>query len=325
MPWGSDFAMKPDGTPYYFAFTIVWLGDEWCQSALGLGTSLLTRAGATVDTFDPNVDGQVQIGWLEDTFTLREPDALILHPIHEAAVNPITENYVDAGIPVFNFDLMLPSPKITAKVTHNFDDVGIGSDQAAEWLAQKAGALGEPVKVCFIWGMHSQDMCQRRNEGFIRSADQYPDLLTVVESPDSNWAPETMATLVQDAFTSDPSLNAVFIMGGLPSCVISGLKVVDRLYPVGDAKHVVVINYDMNPTTIHEMEEGNIDGCLSHQGIDLVQAIDNFLFYNVVMGKTVPGRTDIPLVPMTTENMDTLQCFGVDLNYSHFTWREWDI
>ena len=107
VPWGSDFAIKPDDNPYSIAFTIVWLGEASPQAALGVGTNLLEKAGAEVVTFDPNLDPQAQIGFLEDTLSLRPPDAMILHPPVEAALSPIADKYEEAGIPVFNFDMIV--------------------------------------------------------------------------------------------------------------------------------------------------------------------------------------------------------------------------
>lgn len=323
-PWGGDFAVKPDGTPYFVGFAIVWLGDEWCQSAVGVGTSLLERAGAEVVSFDPNLDEAAQIGFLEDLMALTPPDALILHPVSEAALNPFAEWYEDAGIPVFNFDLILPSEEVTCRVSHKFKDPDIGTGLAGGFFVEKAEELGKPLKVYFIWGIRGWEMCQDRFRGFTAITAQHPDLITVVESADSEWSPEIMAELVEDAFTADPELNAIFIMGGMPTGVVSALRAVGRLYPVGDPEHVIVLSHDLNPAAESAMTEGDIDATLDHMSWDLVQLIDNFLFYNVVLGQPVPQLYYEPMVVVTTENKDTLQIYGVNVNYTLYPWPEWD-
>jgi len=236
----------------------------------------------------------------------------------------MAEKYEDAGIPVFNFDLVLPSTKVTCRVSHLFKDPEIGTGLAGKFFVDKAQELGKPLKVFFIWGIRGWQMCQDRFHGFTAITDQHPDLVTVVESADSEWSPEIMANLVTDAFTADPSLNAIFAMGGMPTGIVSALTAIGRLHPVGDPNHVIVLSHDLNPAAESAMKEGNIDATLDHMSWDLVQLIDNFLFYYVVLHQPVPELHYEPMVVVTTENMDTLQIYGVDVDYCHYPWNEWD-
>jgi ABC-type sugar transport system substrate-binding protein len=324
IPWGNDFFVKPDGTPFFVGYTHIGSFDEWPVSAEGISVSLITRAGGEITTFDPQGDIQEQIGFLEDLLSLNPPDVLELHPVQEAALNPMAETYEDAGIPVFNFDLVLPSEKVTCKVSHKFADPVIGDGLAGEFLAQEAQRLGKPLKVYFVWGQRSMEMCWDRDRGFKAVTDKYPDLITVVDSPDSDWNADIMANLVQDALTADPELNAVYVMGSMPAGVLSALRLMDRLYQIDNPDHVVLLSHDMLPTTVQGIEDGYIDATLTHMSWDLCQCLINFMFYDLVLGEDIPQEYYIPMIVVSSDNLNSAYMFGVDAVYTHYNWPEFD-
>ena len=80
-PFGEDFAVRPDGTPYKFGSTYFFLGNDWMVNADGLIQSLIKRAGGEVLPFDPGCDVARQIGYVEDLIAVRHPDAVLIHAV----------------------------------------------------------------------------------------------------------------------------------------------------------------------------------------------------------------------------------------------------
>lgn len=322
-PFGEDFAVKPDGTPYKFGSTYFFLGNDWMVNAHGLIGSLIERAGGEVLHFDPGCDVARQIGYVEDLIAVRHPDALLIHAVDEAMVAPVCDQAAAAGIAVFPWDFNVPTDTITSYVYHDFDGPA-GSCVVGDYFVQVAEETDMTLNIYEVWGMRSSPSSVDRHVGFHRAVDGHP-LIIVTESPDSQWSDEVAASLVMDAFTAQPELNALYVHGGGSSGAIEGLRGIGRLLPYGDPDHVIIATNDCDTRVVEAMDDGQLDAFGSHGPRDLVDITVQLAFTKVILGKSVPKDVAIPMTMVTPENIDTLMLFGSLAAWPRMPQGQWDL
>lgn len=309
--WGLELnpyeglAIKPDGTPYLFAHAPFFLGVDFMVNAEGIVESLIRRAGGDYITFDAGMDAEKQIAYVEDLIATKHPDAIIMMPVDEHMLAPVCEQAMEAGIDVYvwGFDLVTEVGKgMFGDVCRDWE-VG-GSDKVGEYFVNYAEETGEHLYIYELWGLRSMDLDQERHRGFRSAVDQC-DLITVTESPDCHWSDEEAANLVMDAFTAYPEFNALYAHGGGGTGAIEGLDAIGRLVPPDDPKHVITAFNDCDTVTVETLDAGKLDAFGTHQSWDLCDVVVKLAFLHTILGKEVPGDTDIPMKVITRDNIDT--------------------
>ena len=322
-PFGEDLAVKPDGTRYKFASTMAFEGCDWLVHAEGLIRSYITRAGGDYIKFDPNLDVQKQIGFIEDLIAVKHPDALIIHAVDEAMMGPSIDQLAATGCPIFAWDLQIHSENVTCFVQHDFDGEA-GSCVLGEHFVKIAEETGKEINIYEVWGVRAQDTCLDRHEGFNRPLEGHP-LITVTESPDCEWSDEIANRLVMDAFTAHPELNGLYVQGGGSTGAVQALRGIGRLLPFDDPNHVVFCNNDCDTAIVEGMLEGSIDALGSHGPYDLCgTSVVTALLY-VCCGASVPEYKDIPMVLVTYEDVDARSLFRSAAAYPVMPAGQWDL
>ncbi len=309
-PFGENFAIKPDGTPYVFATTYIFVTVDPMAKWVANIHSLLKRGGAEYIDFDPNGDPQKQIAFVENLIAVRKPDALIMQSINEALLAPVTDQAAAAGIPTIAFDFDNYSENTVCTVYDHFRG-DFGSNLLGEYFIELAERDNVHINVFEVWGDKSVDSSVARHEGFHSVVDARPDLITVMESGDLGWnSVELASTYVMDAFTAYPELNGTFQHGGGNAGSIEGLRAVDRLLPLGDPNHVYISTNDMDTSGVREMDNGFVDAFAQHGGWYVSDATVQVAFTHVVLGQPVPRYINLPLFVVTPDNIDTTYFFG---------------
>jgi len=321
-PFGEDFAVKPDGTPFKFALTEIFLAVDSLAQGEKMCKSILERAGAEVISFDPGADPAKQVAFLEDLAATIQPDGLLIQPVNELALTPAIEKAHAAGITVVVFDFILPTDVMVSTCWHWFDGPQ-GSNQVGQYLVDRATAENRQLNVFEVWGDMATDSAHRRHAGFHSAIDQCP-LITVRESGDTKWSVETCAAFVMDAFTVYPELNAVYTMGGEAPGVIDGLRAAGKLFPPEDPRHVIAALNDVDSPVAEALATGYIDACGSHSGMDMMDVGAQVLMVSCVLGQPVPKRVDIPMVLLTGDTIETVKLLGIPV-YPVLPKGQWDI
>jgi len=275
--------IKPDGTPYRFAFVPVFLYHEWVAWGNGYLHSAVERGGGVLDTFDSHLDAAVELATLRDIMA-SEYDGIIVLPADSAGAGASIDELWDAGIPATSWDYKPMSDKL---VCHCEEDQFILGQMGGQWFADYVEKTGEPLKIYEIWGILSADGCIRRHQGLHSVLDDNP-MVEIVEGSATNFMMEATMTAVLDAFSADPELNALWAMGSTIEGYGQGLLFADRYYVRGDPRHVV---------TVHNIEDtGGLQG-LRLNMIDVVITMSSWvesdlalkaLITHVVLGEPVP-------------------------------------
>jgi len=325
-PFGEDFAVKPDGTPYEFAITFLFLGADPVVNYKGIMTSLIRRAGGEVTTFDAEFNAQKQTDYIDDLITVpgRMPDGLIVNAVNEQMLAPAVDRATAAGLPCFAYDIRIYSDNLVSLFWRDFTGVRCpGSDVMGEYFIKRAEEDNKHLYVYEVWGWKVMETAHQRHEGFHNAVDGHP-LITVIESPDTQWSPEISANFIIDAFTTNPDLNAVYNHGSGLSGIPEGLRGIDRLLPYEDPDHVLVGTNDCDSRVVENMEKGYVDAFLTHGGWHLGDGAVKLMLTCIVCGKPVPKEVLCPTFLVTPENIDTEFFFGA-LSYPKMPLNQWDI
>ena len=309
-PFGEDFAVKPDGTPFRFAASYICLANDWMVYSDLVTLSLVRRAGAEINSFDPNFDANKQIAYVEDQVTVGDVDAMFGSICDETLLEPTIEWAYDQGVPMFQYDTgTKESDKIGAFVWHDFTGPH-GTGTLGQKFVEIAEKENRHLYIFELWGHKGMVTSFERHEGFHSVVDNYPDLVTVIESADSQYSHEIGANLVADAFQTNPDLNAVFVHGAASAGVPQGLEAAGKWYPVGHPDHVICGHTDYDVVLMDWFKDGYVDFLGAHGPWDLVDAGVKLGFQNIVLGQSVPRIVDLPMDAFTLEELYTTKMFG---------------
>jgi len=319
----EGLAIKPDGSPYRFANSPFFMGVDYLVNNEGIIASLCKRAGGEYSMFDPGADIQKELAWIEDIIALDRADIIILLPVDEKMSGTACKLAMEAGIPVFpqGVDLADPDAKVTVVRRHW---VNAGANVIGQWFVDYAEETGEELHLFEVWGMRSLDIEQERHTGFRKPVDQC-DLITVMESADTDFTDEKTADLVIDAFTAYPELNAIYVHGGGGTGAIEGLRAIGRLVPADDPNHVITALNDCDTVTVEALDEGRLDAFGTHGPWDLGDTAVKLALTYAVLGQPVVARVDIAMQVCTIENIDTLRQLGGPAAWPRMPAGQWDL
>ena len=322
-PFGESFATKPDGTPYLFAYSVLFLGVDTLSQGAKFQESIIDRAGGDSVFADPGLDAQKQISWIEDLIAgQNKPDCLIFQAVNENMLVPVVDQAWAAGIPSIIWDIDVFSDNKVSFILHDFAGAQ-GSNLLGQYFVDRAEAENKEMTVLEIWGQRSLQTAQDRHTGFRKPIDASP-LITVIESSYSNWSPEEAANITMNELTAHPEIGGIYSQEGEAPGVVEGLRSIGRLLPVDDPDHVIVATNDIDTLVAQSVQEGTVDACGSHQSVDLQDIATQVAFTYSVLGQNVPARLSVPMYLVTPENVNTLKMLGIPI-YPLLPPGRWDL
>lgn len=302
----DGFAVKPDGTPYRFHWQISTTECEWCAACYGMAESYFTRAGAEVNLFGSKFNPQMELSIIDDAMVRGDIDAVMLLPVETVGMIPKVEEMADKGIPCFNWSVLIPGP---APVSGSGLDYVKAGEMSGRAVAEYAEARGEPITVYWIWGSIGQTSSIEMTQGFHNILDPHP-LVTVVESPPCDWVPANATNAIIDTFSVHPEWNAISEMGAMISGIIEGLRTIDRLYPIGDPRHVFVGSQGGEPSTMQYFEDSLLDSCVLRDPWDETDCCIKSIFHYVILGQPVARMYELPVYNLTPADTDNPMLWG---------------
>ena len=290
----AGLAIKPDGTPYYFAYSFVFLTNPWMVFNVGIFENYMKKAGAQYTLHDANLVVEKQIADLEDLI-LKGPDGVIVHPVDGDACVPVVDKLTQAGISVVVNDIEIPTPSVVALSTA--DNMQMGR-VIGEWLAAYFEEKGITGHVYECQGTLMQTIAHLRHDGFLAGIEGTD--ITMIGT-DCGWADEPCANAILAAFPAHPELNAIFTHGGMLKGASEGLRSLGLLYPVGDPKHILMVSIDANDQTCALVREGWGDAVVDHCPWKEMDGCVKAMFHHVILGNPVPKTIVFPGEVLTYE------------------------
>ena len=326
MNYGAPFAFKPDGTPYEVAVAYVVMTCEEMINYEAVIRTNMGRAGAEYSMFDSQFNSDIQIAYIEDLASVNPPDIAIVHPVNELALVPSVDKLAATGTLIYTFDLPLFSDNVISSVHHWHEgpaSAGGGGIIGEKWV-EIAEATNQEMNVIDIWCMRAALFSQQRHESMWNYVKDHP-LISVVESIDNGGSEEVTAQIVIDNFTADPTMNGIYMQCGGQSGVISALRAIDRLLPIGDPNHVTVVTYEGALPVMQEMEKGNIDFVMTHGPWDVCDLMVKVVLWDAVCGVDMPQNIVPPmwLLDASTLNNPNNFMYGA-LYWTQMPAAQWD-
>ena len=324
-PFGEDFAVKPDGTPYRFAYTWVFLGIDTLSQAENQMASYIERAGGEYISLDPNMDAMKQVGYVEDIVALDTADCVILHCVNEAALAPASTLAMENGIPIYQVDIGGLGDFVT--YVHHKMEGPQGCDVVGQFFVDKAIELGydetNKMPILEVWIERAMLNSQLRHEGFRIPIDE-SGIIEVVESIDSFHSDETTANIVMDNFTARPELVGLYVQGGGGAGGIEGLRSMGILLPNTDPDHVWVALNDTGTSEVKEVDAGRVDAFSTHCHQDMWDMTTQLAFWNLVLGQDVPHEVNLPMNLVSYTTIDDQLVWGNPV-YPRLPTGQWDL
>jgi ribose transport system substrate-binding protein len=202
-------AVKNTKGPWTIGYDIYFLGNSWSvqlaeefKAAAELHKDqiknlIITEAGGSADK---------QISNIEDLIA-QKVDAIILTPASPAAIAPVCEKAMKAGIVVVLCAAKISTDQYTSLVTVDDTEFGI---VGAEWLAKKLNGKG---KIVALNGIPGYSTNEERFNGAKSVFAKYPGI-TIVGAGTADWDYAKAKTVMSDLLQANPVIDGVWSQGG---------------------------------------------------------------------------------------------------------------
>jgi ribose transport system substrate-binding protein len=260
------------------------------------------EAGLILRIVDGKGDPNLQVTEVLDAVT-KQPDALLINPVDAKLIVAGVKRANEAKIPVFIMENPPPEGKFLGFV--DFDNEA-GGAMGADELAK---LIGEKGVVLETRGSVGSDQAQLRHKGFVdRTKEKYPNI--EVRSLNTEWIADNAYKMVLDAFTQNPNIKGLFSHNDeMVRGVVSALRQIGKLVPVGKAGHVVIVGLDGTPLALDRIREGTQDASVGQ---------DPYAMGGIILGDIVAhfegkpfdpqGRTEPVLI--TKDNVNDPNLWG---------------
>jgi len=178
------------------------------------------------------------------------------------------------------------------------------------------------VTVLELWGMREMYQAQLRHQGFHSVVDSYP-WITVIESPDTNWAEDRTAYITADMMLAHPEIKAIWHQGGHTG-MLKGLEAIGRLLPLDDPDHLIITSTDCDTVLWDAIIEGRADAVATHALAESMDICLQVAITNIVLGQPVEKFYQCPFIMVSQDNIDTVQIGGVP-PYPGWPRGQWDV
>lgn len=210
---------------------------------------------------------------------------IVVGPIDSAAISRALDSAAAKDVKVVAVDVAPTQGKVAMVV--RADNRAYGTN-ACKYIGEhvKSG------KVVQIMGDLASVNGRDRSEAFRACLKNYPNL-SLLEIP-AAWKGDVAATALDSLLTANPDVKAIYMQAGgvYLSPTLQTLRRKQMLFPVGNAKHIVIVSNDGIPQEYDAIRRGDIDATIS-QPADLYAKYGLYYIKAALEGKTFkPGPTD---------------------------------
>jgi putative xylitol transport system substrate-binding protein len=263
----------------------------------------------SITVFDGQYDASVQQSQFE-TMVTQGYDAILFVPIDINAGAAAVSTAAVAGIPVIGSNTRVNSDKLTSYIGSN--DM-LSGNMEAEAVAKAIGGKGNVV---IIEGPIGQSAQIERRKGNLEALAKYPKV-KVLEMKTANWSRAEALSLMENWLNAYPSkINGIIgqndemALGAIQAVKQAGLDV--KKFPTAGIDGVTdamlaVKNNEM--VSILQDATGQAQGALDIALRKIIgeSYVPKAAFWKSVdWGKTLQTQYNVPWVPITLKNVDTL-------------------
>ncbi len=199
---GTGYEVRAQNTSPQFALSLGWSEGESGQHIAHGFKDAVAKYGGTLTVADAAYDAKRQSDQI-DAFIKAKPSALFVSASDPAAIAPAVKRAVDAGIPVFAVDSLIPGVLVaTTALSNNF---GMGA-YMLDFIAQKLGGKG---KIAVI-DLPANETWDLRADGMYWELQQYPNIEVVGKWSYNSTGAATPRQGADGLITAHPDIQAMW-------------------------------------------------------------------------------------------------------------------
>ena len=187
---------------YKFALSLGWTEGESGQHLDRGYRDAVASLGGELTVADASYDAKRQSDQI-DAFVQSKPDALFVTASDPAAIAPAVKRAIDAGIPVFAADSLIPGVAVTSTAMSN--NFGMG-EYSARFIAEQLGGKG---KIALV-DLPANETWDLRAHGLRWALRQYPEIEIVGTWSYNSTGATTPRAGVESLLTAHPDIQAIW-------------------------------------------------------------------------------------------------------------------
>jgi ABC-type sugar transport system substrate-binding protein len=254
------------------------------QEAKKLGVKLTVTGPATFSVPEQKP--------LIDSVEVTKPDALIVAPTDDAALDPDLEKVQKDGTKVIFVDTSASDPSIgLSRISSNN---AYGGQLAADTLGNLLGGKGTVAVISVAKGTSTTDA---RVAGFQQEmASKFPGITLLPEQNDDADSVGQATSFIEGDIAAHPNLNGAFAAN-----VITAQGAASGISHAGKSGSVKLATFDADPTQMSMMTAGTIQLAIAQEpALEGADGVEQAL--NAIEGKTVTKNIATPLIAVTPAN-----------------------
>ena len=261
--------------------------DQFFHVALEQGAAKAIKdSGHAFESANCNNDSTLQNNQMQN-FIFKRPKAIIANAVDSDALNDMTRQVMEAGIPVIMVDNPASTERVDATVA--YDNYGNGYMAGELVVAKLIEKFGSPKgRVVNVYGALSSESWRLRKDGFDAVMAKYPDI-EYVQVPG-----EGEQTKSQDALTNviaqyDGKIDAVTCPSDAPGLgCAEALQIAGLWHKVGEPGHVILVTGDGEPDAVVGLMGGYYDGIVVEDAYAYGPMAVDLLTTYIFKGQAVP-------------------------------------
>jgi ribose transport system substrate-binding protein len=247
-------------------------------------------AGVQLSVMSPPQESDVpaQIAQIEDAI-VKGVDGIAIAPTDPAALAPVLQKAIDAGVKVVFIDTKGENAGITFIGTNN----EAGAKLAADYICK---TLKPGDKVAILQGIITQSTGKARADG-AKAGLTACGLNIVAETP-AEWDRAKGQAAMEDILTKNPDLKGVF-----GSNDNMALGAVEALKNAGQIGKILVVGFDANPDAATAILAGEMNASIAQAPTNMGKfGVENVL--KLIRGESLPETIDTGTELVTKDNAE---------------------
>jgi ribose transport system substrate-binding protein len=229
---------------------------------------------------------------LIDSVEVTKPDALIVAPTDDAALDPDLEKVQKDGTKIIFVDTSALDPSIgLSRISSNN---ALGGKLAADTLGNLLGGKGTVAVISVAKGTSTTDA---RVAGFQQEmASKFPGITLLAEQNDDPDSVGEATSFIEGDIAAHPNLNGAFAAN-----VITAQGAASGIEHAGKSGSVKLATFDADPTQMSMMAAGTIQLAIAQEpALEGADGVEQAL--NAIEGKPVTKNIATPLIAVTPSN-----------------------
>ena len=299
--------------PYTLGWANIYSVPTWMKQTEGTIAAMVEdlKAQGLVDELvitDAQGDANTQIQQIQSMIDA-DVDAILLIAGSSTAPARVLEEACAKGIAIINFDSLVDTDKVTAKINTDSNKWG---DTAAKWLIEQLGGEG---KILVLNGPAGVSVSEDRRAGANEALAANPGIEILAETNTAyNVAPAQEA--VTSLLFAHPEIDGVLSLGGALSA--GAIMAMDR-----QGRDMVPITGENARQFLELWKEKDLSSWATMQP-NWLGALAAYTAVQALEGKDIPAFVEVPLPIIDNSNIDGFLARAPDFPADGYIYSEYD-